>query len=1355
MKKIALIITCMFMISFVSAWSADRSISDNDITITVDDSGGTGVFTIQETVTGASITDYDNVLCGLAGNVLTCDYASVIEYKTSGSGSVAGTITGRDSGAMSSTTKSITGDEIIGGAIINPEIKINEFESNPLGGDSGNQWIELYNPSSLEVDLEDWKIINSNLDEYVLSGTISGKSYLVVNLPGIWLDNEDEQLILKDDSDLKVDDTLFASDIDDNSMTWQRIPNGKDNNVDSDWNFENSTRNSENFRTTQYYEGKDDLMVNYVRGKILINGVYAEEGIDYSIEVLNGENEGQIYYGEVGENIPGFLQDNGYFDSGDQVIFNTDSIFRIRVIGYNCLEEGIFENGGNGLFNPEEDLIELNCFDNNAPVLDSIGNKNVNENQLLEFSVNANDADGDSLDYYAGNLPNGATFTSKTFSWTPDFFQAGEYEILFNVTDGNDWDSELITINVKDVNRAPIIESIGNKIIKEDHTEKFAVSANDADGDNLIYNIINKDKTKVDCLIDGNEITLNPVENWYGSSSCEVRVSDGKGGEDSEEFTIEVTSVNDAPILEPISSKEVEEEDLVRIEAHASDIDGDTLIFDIDDSRFVQVSDGIFEWQTDYDDYGIYDVEVSVNDGNGGEDSKLVEVIVIEVNSHPVFGEIKDLFIDEDSGFFEDGFLNATDIDGFISNFEVVFENKDEVDCTVSDSKLGVKPGKDFSGNATCRIRAYDNDGDWDESEVIIVVNNINDAPKITDYSPISNRKISGNENLGFFIDWNDVDNPKAEVIVRWFVDGVEKGLGETFVFEGEGIENSYDIKVEVTDFEGLSDFHEWILTTSNLPIADTYDGNTTNFSAIAPEDLQSYFPLILERIDVGKIEFLEPVNLSKPINFDIYADIRKWAAGVDTLTINELAGISARITFYNLPYEKQPLIYHNEEFEFTGGEICSEGMCSNVVYENNDLSFEVSGFSSYIIEELPSCSDLSGYVCSENMVCEGNWLEASDSNRCCSEICERAPPEFDDALQCLSKSPFIEINIKEPDSKEDFKIGEIIEVEIDIENNFEDKREFDLETHLYDIDEEESIVEKGEDDNIKAGDEEKFEYEIEIPDDIEDNDFVIYVYVEDENGNCNSDYVNIDIEREKHKVIIEELNLNPSSISLGGKVGVEAKIKNIGKNDEDVVLIIENENLGIYEESEEFELEEYDEDDEITKIISIDIPLDAKKGDYEIKARVVFDDGEEYESKTLSIKALKDFDSIDLDSITLNKLILLSDESTSSSSGGRIYLNKGTSSGTKSSSADYDITLFELNTISGSDRGKDVISIQTEEKKEPAVYFVRTGDEDRVLYSNFLFDLTATEALLILDIFLIIGIIIEIILIVKVWNRI
>jgi len=88
---------------------------------------------------------------------------------------------------------------------------------------------------------------------------------------------------------------------------------------------------------------------------------------------------------------------------------------------------------------------------NQSPVLEAVGDKIVNENASLSFSIKAADPDGDALTYSAMGLPSGATFANQVFSWIPSYDQAGSYLVTFSVSDGELTDDEKITITVVNV----------------------------------------------------------------------------------------------------------------------------------------------------------------------------------------------------------------------------------------------------------------------------------------------------------------------------------------------------------------------------------------------------------------------------------------------------------------------------------------------------------------------------------------------------------------------------------------------------------------------------------------------------------------------------------------------------------------------------------------------------------------------------------------------------------------------------------------------------------------------------------------------------------------------------------------
>lgn len=94
---------------------------------------------------------------------------------------------------------------------------------------------------------------------------------------------------------------------------------------------------------------------------------------------------------------------------------------------------------------------------NSPPVFDPVPAKSVNEGGLLSFTVNATDPEGQPITYSTGTLPTGANFnpTTKTFTWTPTFDQAGPYTVEFRAGDGNSTASINVSITVVQVNIAP------------------------------------------------------------------------------------------------------------------------------------------------------------------------------------------------------------------------------------------------------------------------------------------------------------------------------------------------------------------------------------------------------------------------------------------------------------------------------------------------------------------------------------------------------------------------------------------------------------------------------------------------------------------------------------------------------------------------------------------------------------------------------------------------------------------------------------------------------------------------------------------------------------------------------------
>jgi len=170
---------------------------------------------------------------------------------------------------------------------------------------------------------------------------------------------------------------------------------------------------------------------------------------------------------------------------------------------------------------------------NKFPLFDVIPDYTVQENQTLTFIVKATDEDGDPIVYGARNLPEGAKFDSlgsRQFTWTVDYFKAGDYIVHFMAYDGKGGlDDEPVKITVENVNRLPQIvnyEPIAHNVVGHysvGEIFRFMVQVIDADNDELSYEwynngILVSTKNYYDC---------NVLEQSLFSHKIGVKIFDG------------------------------------------------------------------------------------------------------------------------------------------------------------------------------------------------------------------------------------------------------------------------------------------------------------------------------------------------------------------------------------------------------------------------------------------------------------------------------------------------------------------------------------------------------------------------------------------------------------------------------------------------------------------------------------------------------------------------------------------------------------------------------------------------------------------------------------------------------------
>ncbi len=139
------------------------------------------------------------------------------------------------------------------------------------------------------------------------------------------------------------------------------------------------------------------------------------------------------------------------------------------------------------------DSISLNLVvrtENQAPVLAPVGILKVREGETLTLPIVATDGDGDTFTYSATNLSPGADLDPQTglLTWTPTYLQSAIYSnINVKVSDGYGSSNETITIQVENVNQAPVLIPLLPQSGREGTLLQFILAGGDVDGDALIF----------------------------------------------------------------------------------------------------------------------------------------------------------------------------------------------------------------------------------------------------------------------------------------------------------------------------------------------------------------------------------------------------------------------------------------------------------------------------------------------------------------------------------------------------------------------------------------------------------------------------------------------------------------------------------------------------------------------------------------------------------------------------------------------------------------------------------------------------------------------------------------------------
>ncbi len=441
-------------------------------------------------------------------------------------------------------------------------------------------------------------------------------------------------------------------------------------------------------------------------------------------------------------------------------------------------------------------------------------------------------------------------------------FSDGENEVRFPET------GELEGPVVIRPNTAPELTEIPNGTFKiaedsgegDDLIDLEDYFSDDRDDGSLRFEVIYQgDPSMLTASIDGHFLDFTQQrKDWFGSASFKVRAIDkgidgAEGGDDlfkdSNEFDIEVTPVNDVPVITRVGHFQITdqqnleftgnasavEDEWFNFTVHVSDPDipagwDDLVEFSADTEKVaIEVLEDPLQAQVSFlpeeNDVGTLEFTLTVQDSHSGEDDIDIAIDVKNTNDAPVIESIDigdDSLIPGGGSILLSGEHGAVEDEVFLFRVNAVDEDRNEANLRIHTNstletlqvdhetgEVSFLPGNEDVGTVVFFIMVEDGDQAMDSLKIILEVANSNDEPEnVIIGSETGAFSFSSGSFVNLSCDFTDPDllvDPSEGHTISWVsdIDGV---IGEGPVLSRDDLSTgNHTIEVTVTDNGGLS----------------------------------------------------------------------------------------------------------------------------------------------------------------------------------------------------------------------------------------------------------------------------------------------------------------------------------------------------------------------------------------------------------------------------------------------------------------------------------------------------------------------------------------------------------------------
>lgn len=317
-------------------------------------------------------------------------------------------------------------------------------------------------------------------------------------------------------------------------------------------------------------------------------------------------------------------------------------------------------------------------------------------------------------------------------------------------------------------NAIPVATS-GSTTTAEDQTKAITLAGTDGNGDPLTYSIISG-PSNGSLTGTAPNVTYRPNANFNGSDSFTFRVNDGQANSAPATFSITVTAVNDAPVLNAISQLNVAEDagtqtvSLSGIGSGASN-ESQTLTITASSSNTGLIPNpnvsytspsttGSLSLRPVTNATGTATITVTVRDGQSQNSTftRTFDVVVAGNNDAPTISNIPDRTIAEGASTPSISFTigdqetaaSSLTLTGTSSNTGLVPNNAIVFGGSGANRSVTVTPAALAFGSAVITIRVTDANGGSATDTFTLTVTPVNQAPTLTALSNLTLAEDSG-----------------------------------------------------------------------------------------------------------------------------------------------------------------------------------------------------------------------------------------------------------------------------------------------------------------------------------------------------------------------------------------------------------------------------------------------------------------------------------------------------------------------------------------------------------------------------------------------------------------------------------